>query len=215
MIINFSEYAASQRYHLMTQTIIPRPIAWALTTSNKEGQLDNIEQSSLNLAPYSYFTAISSEPALLMLSAGKKPNGDFKDTLVNVLKNKKMVIHIANENQADLVTHTAATLEHGESELSGVNGQLATVAFEGFELPRLAHCDIAYGCDLYETQVVGNTAQTLIFVEIKQLYLNPDVININDDNRIKVLAGGVKPLARLGANEYSGISAAFKKQRPA
>lgn len=205
MIVNFSDYAASQRYHLMTQTIIPRPIAWALTSSNEV----------INLAPFSYFTAVSSEPALLMLSVGKKTNGDFKDTLVNVLKNKKMVIHIACEQQADLVTQTAATLPQTESELESINEcLLTTVPFEGFELPRLAQCDIAYGCELYETKEIGNTPQTLIFVEIKQLYLNPNVVQVSEDNRIKVLADGVKPLARLGANEYSGISAPFKKQRP-
>ncbi|HCH70255.1 MAG TPA: hypothetical protein DE042_07255, partial [Colwellia sp.] len=59
MNLNFSEFSQNQRYHLMTQTIIPRPIAWALTDSNN-GQL--------NLAPFSYFTAVSSAPPILMIS---------------------------------------------------------------------------------------------------------------------------------------------------
>jgi flavin reductase (DIM6/NTAB) family NADH-FMN oxidoreductase RutF len=63
MHLDFSDFTAAQRYHLMTQTIIPRPIAWALTDS---------DNGSYNLAPFSYFTAVSSEPALLMLSVGKK-----------------------------------------------------------------------------------------------------------------------------------------------
>lgn len=219
MIVNFSDHAASQRYHLMTQTIIPRPIAWALTNANEPGlqtqQHNPLESANINLAPFSYFTAVSSEPALLMLSVGKKPNGDFKDTLVNVLKNKKMVIHIANEAQADLVTQTAASLDHGESELNNIpNEQLDLVAFDGFDLPRLAQCDIAYGCELYETKEIGDTPQTLIFLEVKQLYLNPDVINISENNRIKVLADSVKPLARLGASEYAQIGKPFTKQRP-
>ena len=83
MNLDFSNFSATQRYHLMTQTIIPRPIAWALTAS---------EDGSLNLAPFSYFTAVSSEPPILMLSVGKKPNGDDKDTFVNVKNNKQMVI---------------------------------------------------------------------------------------------------------------------------
>lgn len=213
MIVNFSDFAASQRYHLMTQTIIPRPIAWALTSSQSTN--NQATQENLNLAPFSYFTPVSSEPAILMLSVGKKPNGDNKDTLSNVLAHKKIVIHIASENQADLVTQTAATLPHGESELAGIESHnLSTVDFDGFDLPRLAQCDIAYGCELYDIKEIGDTPQSLIFVEIKQLYLNPDVIQVNDDKRIKVLAEDVKPLARLGANEYSGITAPFKKQRP-
>lgn len=211
MIINFSDYSASQRYHLMTQTIIPRPIAWALTDSVSEYKDD----SSLNLAPFSYFTAISSEPALLMLSVGKKPNGELKDTLTNVLKNKKMVIHIAGESLADTVTQTAASLEHGDSELALFDDEiLNTVPFEGFSLPRLAQCDIAYGCELFEIKEIGDTPQTLIFVEVKQLYVNPKVSTVND-GRVKINADTVKPLARLGASEYSGITQPFKKARPA
>ena len=129
MIINFSDYSASQRYHLMTQTIIPRPIAWVLTNSGNE----NNKLNNLNLAPFSYFTAISSEPALLMLSVGKKPNEEMKDTLTNVVNNKKMVIHIAGENLADIVTQTSASLAHGDSELATISDEvLTTVPFDGF-----------------------------------------------------------------------------------
>lgn len=210
MIINFSDYSANQRYHLMTQTIIPRPIAWALTTSDAN---DGNEQI-INLAPFSYFSAVSSEPALLMLSVGKKPNGCPKDTLVNVVKNKKMVIHIANENHADIVTQTAASLDHGESELLTIrNDQLSTVPFDGFELPRLAQCDIAYGCELYEIKEIGDIPQSLIFVEVKQLYLSSNVSSVNNE-RVTVHADSVKPLARLGASEYAGITQPFKKIRP-
>ncbi|NQZ83513.1 MAG: flavin reductase family protein [Colwellia sp.] len=215
MIINFSDYSASQRYHLMTQTIIPRPIAWVLTKStNDDNYQDNHHQDNLNLAPFSYFTAVSSEPALLMLSVGKKPNGELKDTLVNVLKNEKMVIHIASKNQADIVTQTAATLEHGESELANISDDiLHTVPFEGFELPRLAQCDIAYGCELFEIKEIGDVPQTLIFVEIKQLYVSAKITTVND-GRVKIHADSVNPLARLGASEYSGITQPFRKTRP-
>jgi flavin reductase (DIM6/NTAB) family NADH-FMN oxidoreductase RutF len=210
MIINFSDYSATQRYHLMTQTIIPRPIAWVLTDSTN----DSNNQSTLNLAPFSYFTAVSSDPALLMLSLGKKPNGDTKDTLTNVLKNKKMVIHIAGANMADIVTQTAASLEHGDSELAPISDEmLNTVPFDGFSLPRLAQCDIAYGCELFEIKEIGDVPQTLIFVEIKQLYVSPSVTTVTD-GRVKIHADDVNPLARLGASEYSGITRPFKKARP-
>lgn len=216
MIINFSDFSPTQRYHLMTQTIIPRPIAWVLT---HHGDLDNsinsIPPEQLNLAPFSYFTAISSDPALMMISVGKKPTGDNKDTLTNVLRNKKMVIHIPSTKQSDLVTASAATLAYGESELININDQrLTTTAFDNFPLPRLTQCDIAYGCELYEIKEIGNTPQALIFVEVKQLYLNPEVILEEGDNRLKIYADKVAPLARLGANEYASITEPFKKVRP-
>lgn len=203
MNLNFSDYSANQRYHLMTQTIIPRPIAWALTDSNN---------GSFNLAPFSYFTAVSSEPAILMLSVGKKPSGDSKDTLVNIINNEKIVIHIAAEHDAQLVTQTAQTLAHGESELSQLG--LATCEFSGFSLPRLSRCDIAYGCELYEIKKLGNIPQSLIFVEVKQVYINDDVIELDEKQRIKVHADKVQPLARLGGGEYTAITTPFTMVRP-
>ena len=203
MLLDFSELETSERYHLMTQTIIPRPIAWVLTDSGDE---------NYNLAPFSYFTALSTEPALLMISVTKKPNGDVKDTLTNVLKNKKMVIHIASDEQAELVTKTAATLDHGESELTDTD--LTTVTFEGFDLPRLAECNIAYGCELYEIKEIGDAPQTLIFVEVKQLYINDKVLNTDNPERIKIAADKVKPLARLGGGEYASLTKPFSLKRP-
>lgn len=210
MQLNFSDYSSSQRYHMMTQTIIPRPIAWVLTESNNENSKGIT--SSYNLAPFSYFTAISSEPALLMISLTKKPNSDTKDTLINVLKNKKMVIHIASDDQAELVTKTAASLEYGESELT--SSELTTTEFEGFALPRLKQCNIAYGCELYEIKEIGDLPQTLIFVEIKQLYINEKVLNTVNPERINIAADKVKPLARLGGGQYASITEPFSFKRP-
>jgi flavin reductase (DIM6/NTAB) family NADH-FMN oxidoreductase RutF len=203
MNINFSEFSTNQRYHLMTQTIIPRPIAWALTDSSSGG---------FNLAPFSYFTAVSSAPPILMISVGNKPNGDKKDTLVNVVNTKKMVIHIASEQDAALVTQTAASLPHGESELTAA--ALKTVPFEGFSLPRLAQCDIAYGCELYEIKELGDVPQSLIFVEIKQIYINDKVMDIDEKQRVTVHADKISPLARLGGGEYATINKPFSLARP-
>lgn len=203
MNFDFSAFSANQRYHLMTQTIIPRPIAWALTDSGN---------GSFNLAPFSYFTAVSSAPPILMLSVGKKPNGDDKDTLTNIIKNKKVVIHIASEQHASLVTQTAQTLAHGESELTDAG--IKTTEFANFSLPRIAQCDIAYGCELYEIKALGDVPQSLIFVEVKQVYINDNVVDVDEKQRIKVHADKVQPLARLGGAEYATINNPFEISRP-
>jgi len=203
MQLNFSTLSAAERYHLMTQTIIPRPIAWVLTASNEKTEQDNY-----NLAPFSYFTGICSEPPLLMISITKKPDGQLKDTLINALKNKKMVIHIPSEKQAALVTQTAAPLLHGESEIKDC--ALTTTTLGDFELPRLVECDVAYGCELYETKEIGDAPQTLIFAEIKTIYINEQVLNTEKPERIDIKANKVKPLARLGGGQYTGITPPFK-----
>ena len=203
MNLNIAELSPNQRYHLMTQTIIPRPIAWALTDSGN---------SSFNLAPFSYFTAVSSAPPILMLSVGKKPNGDSKDTLVNIINNKQVVIHIASAQHAALVTQTSQTLTHGESELT--EAKIATTEFDGFSLPRIAQCDIAYGCELYEIKELGDVPQSLIFVEVKQVYINDKVADIDNKQRIKVHADTISPLSRLGGGEYATIDKPFEIERP-
>ncbi len=202
MNIELSTLAPTQIYHLMTQTVIPRPIAWALTDS---------EQGSYNLAPFSYFTPIASTPPLLMFSVGKKPNGDVKDTTRNVLETGRLVVHIAPENLADKVTQTAATLDHGESEV--IAAALELCSFEDFELPRVSGCPIAFACKLYEVKEVGETPQSLIFAEIEKVFIDPSVVD-QQSERLVVDALKVNPLSRLGGSQYAALNKTFSVARP-
>lgn len=202
MNIELSTLAPTQVYHLMTQTIIPRPIAWVLTDSG---------QHNFNLAPFSYFAPVSSTPPLMMISVGKKPSGEVKDTTRNVLETGKLVIHIANVYQAELVTQSAATLAHGESEVAAAGIEL--VEFDGFELPRVKDCPVAFGCTLYEIQELGATPQSLVFAEINTVYIAPEVVGDRND-RLVVEALKVNPLSRLGGNDYSVLERTFTVARP-
>lgn len=202
MNIDLSTLAPTQIYHLMTQTVIPRPIAWVLTDS---------EQDNYNLAPFSYFTAVSSNPPLLMFSVGKKPSGEVKDTTRNALETGKMVIHIAHHDSANDVTQTAATLEHGESEIEATGIELTD--FDGFDLPRVKDCPIAFACKLYEVKEIGETPQSLIFAEIEKVYIAPEVIGERSD-RLVVDALKVNPLSRLGGSQYATLNNVFSVARP-
>lgn len=71
MDINLDDLSSTEVYYTMTETLVPRPIAWVLS-ENLSG--------SYNLAPFSYFTAVCSNPPLIMISVGKKPDGSPKDT---------------------------------------------------------------------------------------------------------------------------------------
>ena len=61
MLVNLSEFSRPDAYFAMTQTVLPRPVAWVLSEN---------ENGSYNLAPYSFFNAVSSDPPLLMFSVG-------------------------------------------------------------------------------------------------------------------------------------------------
>ncbi|KLN65775.1 MULTISPECIES: flavin reductase family protein [Vibrio] len=202
MNIELSTLAPTQIYHLMTQTVIPRPIAWVLTDS---------EQGNYNLAPFSYFTAVASNPPLLMFSVGKKPSGEVKDTTRNVLETGKLVIHIAHHDSANEVTQTAATLDHGESEIEATGLELAD--FDGFDLPRVKDCPIAFACKLYEVKEIGEAPQSLIFAEIEKVYVDPNVIGERSD-RLVVDALKVNPLSRLGGSQYATLENVFSVARP-
>jgi len=202
MNISLSELSTNSVYHLMTQTVVPRPIAWVLSENH---------DSSLNLAPFSYFNAICSDPPLCILSMGKKPDGDTKDTAVNLSVGAQCVVHIAQVQHADLVTATAATMAYGESEIQAT--ELKLLNHSNWALKRIAECPIAYYCKVHSVQQIGNTPQQVVFVEVLEVYIDDKVATVSN-GRISVDALKVNPLARLGANQYASLGEVFSKARP-
>ena len=203
MDIDLDQLSANQVYFTFIQTLIPRPIAWVLS-DNGTGEY--------NLAPFSYFNAICSDPPLMMLSIGKKPDGSHKDTRVNIEQRRDYVIHIAHADLVEPLNESSATLPAGVSELSHLG--LETVPFEGFSLPRLKACRIAYGCECYEIQEIGGVPQSLILGRVKRLHIADEVITQDAKGRIKVHADRVDPLTRLGASEYATLGKVFSVKRP-
>lgn len=202
MNIDLSSVSANGIYHLMTQTVIPRPIAWVLSSNT---------DASINLAPFSYFNAVCSDPPLLMLSMGKKPDGSAKDTVTNLQLGEYCVIHIAHANQSEQVTNTAATLEYGVSEIE-IN-DIPLITHSTWPLPRVNNCPIAYLSRVYSTQQIGNAEQQIVFVEAIELYIDDSVVS-EHNGRITVDAMSVNPLARLGASQYANLGDVFSKARP-
>lgn len=201
MIIDFTSIEPLQRYHLMTQTVIPRPIAWILSTN---------EDSSFNLAPFSYFTAVCSDPPLLVLSIGHKPDGAIKDTRHNILSGRDFVIHIASVAQAEALNISAAPLQYGESELATSGMELTD--FPGCAVPRLKASKVAWHCRFYQYHELGPGRQAVIYAEICHLYLNDTVVEENA-GRYLVDAQRVNPLCRLGGANYSGLGKTFAVRR--
>ena len=82
MHFDLSELSPNRVYYTMIQTLVPRPIAWVLTDNGND---------SFNLAPFSYFNGVASDPPLLMISVGKKPDGTLKDTRTNIIERNEFV----------------------------------------------------------------------------------------------------------------------------
>lgn len=201
MQIDLSTLNPIETYATMTQTIVPRPIAWTLT------QHDNGE---FNLAPFSYFNAISTAPPMVMISVGVAPDGEIKDTRYNLERRGSCVIHIAHREMAETMTKTAATLDRGVSELSEAG--IATAPMPGTNLPRLADCRVAYAARLVDTKMINQ--QWIGFLELTDLYLADDIVGKDAKGRMKVLADKLDPLGRLGGGEYFSAGEIITAVRP-
>lgn len=208
MNISLDGMSSSAIYHLMTQTIVPRPIAWVLSENDKSRVPTG---NDYNLAPFSYFNAVCSDPPLCMLSVGKNVGGVSKDTASNLTLGKHCVVNIPNATQAALVTASAATLEYGNSEIE--NNDIKLKEQNDWPLPRVADCGVAFLCRVHSTQELGNTPQQLIFVEIVDIYIDDAAIS-EVKGRLQVDAQKLNPLARLGANQYASLGDVFSLARP-
>nr|MDA3908950.1 flavin reductase [Sulfurimonas sp.] len=91
MILNYDEVNDLDRYKIMSDTVIPRPIAWIVTE----------DDGVINAAPFSFFIPLSSNPATLIVSIGQKIPGVPKDSLANILKTKKATICFVNKDNLE------------------------------------------------------------------------------------------------------------------
>jgi len=203
MYLDLRTMNPGQVYFNMIQTLIPRPIAWVLSEN---------AQGGFNLAPFSYFNAVCSDPPIVMISVGKQADGSHKDTRVNIEARSDFVIHIVHRELLDAMNATSATLPPDVSEVEQVG--LATTAMEGSRLPRLADCRIAYACERHEIIDIGNGPQSLILGRVNGIYIDDSVAQVNEKGRLKVDATAVDPVGRLGASEYVTFGEVIRLARP-
>ena len=148
MDIPFDTVSSSEAYFALTQTVMPRPVAWVLS-EHKNGEH--------NLAPFSFFSVVCSDPPIIMISVGHKPDGSLKDTYRNIVERNNFVVHLAHSGQAHKMTQTSKTLPEGVSEVREAG--IALTSFNNSPLPRIEGCRVAMDCELYETREIGNEMQ--------------------------------------------------------
>ena len=187
-----------ERYRLMISTVIPRPIGW-ISTLGADG--------SRNLAPFSYFGAVTSSPMIVMLSVGRR-RGEPKDTSVNLLATKEGVVHIAHRPLAEAMVATSAEVAHGVDEfaLAGLTPVPSTVVAP----PRVGEAAIAMECRLVEHHEVGETPMDVFYLEVVQLHLDDAYLTDGLVDAAKLAAVG-----RLGGSQYCDTAAPFDIERPA
>ena len=200
MIFDSAALSADAFYAVMIQALIPRPIAWVLSR-NGDG--------TFNVAPFSFFNGVSSEPPVLMISVGWKDDGTRKDTWTNIAERSNFVVHIAPAAMARQVVATSAALPHGESEVDYAG--LSTVAVEGEDLPRIEGTRAAFFCSRRQIIEVGD--QALILGDVRRIWLDDRAVRV-EGKRIHVNPAEIGPLARLGGRAYTGLGTIFEVERP-
>ncbi len=186
MLIDFQEKTAAQRYHLMASAVIPRPIAWIAT----EGEV-------LNIAPFSYFTPLSSEPATLIVSIGHRPDGTPKDTLRNLRETKKCVVCIVDEEHFEAMHFSSKDLDATQSELEVFDIPTQEL-IEGFP-PMPKGIKVAFFCEYLQEVDLKGSKTIPVIVEIKHLYLDNKIIS--DKEKISLEFSSI---ARVG-REYATL----------
>ncbi len=159
MIVGFEELQLKDRYKIMSRSIIPRPIAWIVT-----------ERNGINVAPFSYFTGLSSEPPTLIVSIGHKKDGSPKDTLVNIMQTKKCTICSVTPQHLEQMHQSSESLEYGQSEAErfGIHTKRVVEEYP----PIILGSPTALFCTLYQTIELGGSKTIPLILQIQKAYLD-------------------------------------------
>lgn len=180
-------------HQLMLGCIAPRPIAW-VSTLNKEG--------NMNLAPYSFFNAFSSNPPILVFSSNRRvANNTTKDTLHNIIQTKEAVINVVNFNLMRKMALTSVEFPAGISEFEKAG--LTPVPSEIVKPYRVAESPAQFECVVDDIITLGDKggAGHLIICKVVKLHIADEVLV---DNRID--PDKIDLVGRMGRAYYTRAS---------
>ena len=180
MQIDPARQSHAENYKLLTNLVIPRPIAWVTTLS--PGGL-------VNLAPFSFFNAVSSDPMYVVLGIGRGVGETPKDTLRNVLDQRELVVNLVTEDLLGAMNTSAADFPPDQSEL--VAAGLHTAPSVHVKAPRVAESPVSLECRLYKTEPLGSS--TLVIAEVVMFHVADPLIGPRSH------INGFAPLGRLGS----------------
>ena len=203
MDIDFAELSPAQRYKLLASFVVPRPIA--LVTSLGEGGV-------VNAAPYSFFNCFGSDPGLVILNVGDRPEGDHggqaKDTARNAERHGSFVVNTVDVAMAERMNGCAAAFPPAESEAEAVGFTLAPCP--GTDVPRVAEAPASLACRTHRIEKIGNNR--LILSEVLHGAFRDGLID-TDDWHVDVAA--FTPLGRMGgAGGYTRTTDRLEMKRP-
>ena len=201
MTIDFATLPQPDAYAWMISTITPRPIAWVSTIS---------ADGRTNLAPFSFFQGVTSNPPTLMFVPVNTRDGAKKDTVRNIEQVPDFVVNIVNYALAEKMNATAALLPYGESEFEKFG--IAAAPSRRVRPPRVAAAPAAFECALHSIVRIGEgpLAANVIFGRILLLHVDDTVLGA--DGRPD--PGKLDTIGRMAGELYSRTTERFALKRP-
>lgn len=195
MIFDPKAYPKNEVYRFLISAVIPRPIAFVSSMGADGG---------INLAPFSYFNAIASEPPLITISIDNR-EADPKDTLRNIRETKEFVVNIVSEPLLDAMIMTSGEWPRATSEFGPAG--LTPAPSERVKPPYVAESPLQLECTLYREVPLGNSH--LVVGEVVWARVRDDVLTEG-----RVDPEKLKPIGRLGGEFYAPLGPVLRRKRP-
>jgi len=191
MIVDPATTPRADVYRAMIRSILPRPIAWVSSVAS-----DGVT----NLAPFSFFTAISADPPTLCFAPGRRSiDGSKKDTLRNIEETGEFVVNIVGEDTAEKMNETATDYPSDISEFEEVG--LTPAPSVVVKAPRVAESPVNFECRKYDIISIGPDGPggaALVIGEIVRIHVAERVLREG-----KIDPALLRPIGRLGGMEYT------------
>jgi flavin reductase (DIM6/NTAB) family NADH-FMN oxidoreductase RutF len=196
-----ANYSPNDIYKLMIGSIVPRPIALVSTVD---------ERGVRNLAPFSYFTACSANPPVVVFCPIMRPvPPQAKDTLRTVIATREFVVNIVSEEFAERMNATSAQVlpEVDEFELSG----LTPIPSERIKPARVAESHIHMECRLLQIVQVSDQpgGGSLVLGEVLRFHVRHDLIE-----NFRIDPDKLHAIGRMAGSTYVRTTDRFDLERP-
>jgi flavin reductase (DIM6/NTAB) family NADH-FMN oxidoreductase RutF len=195
MRIDPLKQSQKENYKLLIGAVLPRPIAFVSSLN---------EQGKVNAAPFSFFTVVSTDPPMLAFVCSRKSNGERKDTVVNIEREKEFVIHVVSEEIVEKVNNTSIEFPHEVSEVEEVGFSL--LPSEVVKVPRIAESRIQMECRLEQIVPFGNSE--MVVGRVVQFHVDDELYENGRINTEKL-----KPVGRLAGLYYGKVGEMFAMPR--
>lgn len=193
--------APREAYRWLIACLVPRPVAWVSTLS---------ATGVANLAPFSFFGGVTSDPPTVMLSVGRRagPAGRVrKDTAANLLATREAVVHIPDRARAAAMVATSADVapEVDEFDLA----HLAKAPSTRVRAPRVADAPIAMEAVLEQHLELGRGPVDVFFLRLVRLHVADRLLvdGLPDPARLEAVG-------RLGGDAYCDTAQPFHVRGP-